>query len=109
MQEICYALTFEKSYDMNKKFASVFSVLILVVFIGYIIFDTSRPAGIEKKAETRTSDLTPCLKNGRFQVNCMSLKDHLKLSQFHLQEISIWEEIHLFHAIQSDLTQALEY
>ena len=39
---------------MNKKFASVFSVLILVVFIGYIIFDTSRPAGIEKKAVTKT-------------------------------------------------------
>ncbi len=39
---------------MNKKLASVFSVLILVVFIGYIIFDTSRPAGIEKKAVTRT-------------------------------------------------------
>ena len=45
---------------MNKKFASVFSVLILVVFIGYIIFDTSRPAVIEKKAVTKTlSDTLP--------------------------------------------------
>jgi hypothetical protein len=37
---------------MNKKFTSVFSVLILVVFIIYIIFDTSRPAVTEKKEET---------------------------------------------------------
>ena len=45
---------------MNKKFASVFSVLILVVFIGYIIFDTSGPARNEKKAETNTlSDTLP--------------------------------------------------
>ena len=43
---------------MNKKFTSVFSVLILVVFIGYIIFDTSRPAVIEKKEETNDSSLT---------------------------------------------------
>jgi WD40 repeat protein len=43
---------------MNKKLASVFSVLILVVFIGYIIFDTSRPVGIEKKAEKKTSSDT---------------------------------------------------
>jgi FtsH-binding integral membrane protein len=49
-----------KIIEMNKKFASVFSVLILVVFIGYIIFDTSRPAGIEKKAEKKTiSDTLP--------------------------------------------------
>lgn len=33
---------------MNKRFASIFSVLILVVFIAYIIFDTSRPS-VEKK------------------------------------------------------------
>ena len=45
---------------MNKKFASVFSVLILVVFIGYIIFDTSRPAAVEKKSVTGTlSDTLP--------------------------------------------------
>jgi hypothetical protein len=45
---------------MNKKFASVFSVLILVVFIGYIIFDTSRPGSFEKKAETTAlSDTFP--------------------------------------------------
>jgi len=45
---------------MNKKFTSVFSVLILVVFIGYIIFDTSRPAGIEKKpVERALSDTLP--------------------------------------------------
>jgi hypothetical protein len=49
MQEICYALTFEKYIDMNKKFATVFSVLILAVFIAYIVFDTTRPAKIEKK------------------------------------------------------------
>jgi hypothetical protein len=34
---------------MNKKFASVFSVLIIVVFIAYIVFDTSRPETTEKK------------------------------------------------------------
>ncbi len=45
---------------MNKKFASFFSVLILVVFIAYIIFDTSRPAGTEKNtARTIVSDSLP--------------------------------------------------
>jgi hypothetical protein len=34
---------------MNKRFTSIFSVLIVVVFIAYIIFDTSRPAKIENK------------------------------------------------------------
>jgi hypothetical protein len=45
-------LTFEKFIDMNKKFASIFSVLIIVVFIAYIVFDTSRPAGTERKSGT---------------------------------------------------------
>ena len=34
---------------MNKKITTVFSVLIIVAFIGYIIFDTSRPEGISEK------------------------------------------------------------
>jgi hypothetical protein len=47
MQEIWYALTFKKFIDMNKKIASIFSVLIIVVFIAYIVFDTSRPSDAE--------------------------------------------------------------
>ncbi len=33
---------------MNKKFASVFSVLIIVVFIAYIVYDTARPSADNK-------------------------------------------------------------
>jgi len=36
-------LKFNKFTDMNKRFATIFSVLIIVVFIAYIVFDTSRP------------------------------------------------------------------
>ena len=34
---------------MNKKFTTIFSVLIIVVFIAYIIFDTTRPAASTAK------------------------------------------------------------
>ncbi len=33
---------------MNTRLATIFSVLILVVFIAYMVFDTSKPSGIEK-------------------------------------------------------------
>jgi hypothetical protein len=36
---------------MNKRFTTIFSVLIIVVFIAYIVFDTSRPESTEKKEE----------------------------------------------------------
>jgi hypothetical protein len=45
MQEIYYALTLEIAGEMNKKFTMFFSVLIILAFIGYIIFDTARPEG----------------------------------------------------------------
>jgi hypothetical protein len=45
MRGIYYALAFEKSIGMNKRFTTIFSVLIIIVFIVYIIFDTSRPEG----------------------------------------------------------------
>lgn len=45
---------------MNKKFASIFSVMILVVFIAYMIFDTSRPSLTEKKeVKSAESDSIP--------------------------------------------------
>jgi len=45
---------------MNKKFASIFSVLIIVVFIAYIVFDTSSPSGIENKpAKPAAADTLP--------------------------------------------------
>ena len=45
---------------MNKKFASIFSVLIIVVFIAYIVFDTSRPSGNENKpAKVSGADTLP--------------------------------------------------
>jgi hypothetical protein len=36
---------------MNKKFAAFFSVLILVIFVAYIIFDSARPEGFSKSGE----------------------------------------------------------
>jgi hypothetical protein len=45
---------------MNRKFASVISVLILVVFIAYIVFDTSRPEKtVEKNDDSRVSESLP--------------------------------------------------
>jgi hypothetical protein len=35
----------ETAGEMNKKFTMFFSVLIILAFIGYIIFDTARPEG----------------------------------------------------------------
>jgi hypothetical protein len=55
MQGIYYVLAFEKINDMNKRFAAIFSILIIVIFIGYIIFDTSRPGGFATE-ENRISD-----------------------------------------------------
>jgi len=33
---------------MNKRFAAIFGVIIIIVFIGYMIFDTSHPGGFTK-------------------------------------------------------------
>lgn len=44
---------------MNKRFTSIFSVVIVVIFIAYIVFDTSRPATIEKKDISRKFDSLP--------------------------------------------------
>jgi DNA-binding beta-propeller fold protein YncE len=45
---------------MNKKFATLFPALIIVVFIAYIIFDTSRPPQIEKtEVSASISDTIP--------------------------------------------------
>jgi DNA-binding beta-propeller fold protein YncE len=53
-------LRYEKFMNMNRKFVSIFSVLIIVVFIAYIVFDTSRPAVIEKKVTSPSkSDSLP--------------------------------------------------
>jgi len=41
---------------MNKKFAAFFSVLIILVFIGYMIFDTTRPeARVKDSVENRSN------------------------------------------------------
>jgi outer membrane protein assembly factor BamB len=45
---------------MNRKFTSIISVLIIVVFIAYIVFDTSRPEKtIEKKTDSPVSERLP--------------------------------------------------
>jgi len=51
MQEIYYALTLENINQMNKKLLSFFAVFIILVFIGYMIFDTIRPEGFVKNPE----------------------------------------------------------
>jgi len=62
---------------MNKKFASFFSVLIIVVFIAYIVFDTSRSEVTEKKSvRVPESDSLPekWKISGELQVSDGSLK-----------------------------------
>jgi len=51
MREIYYVLTLVKNSKMNKKLLAFFSVLIVVVFIGYMIFDSIRPEGFANKAD----------------------------------------------------------
>jgi DNA-binding beta-propeller fold protein YncE len=55
MQEIYFVLTLVNEHKMNKKVLMILSVLIIIVFIGYIIFDTIKPSGLAKK-ETKSSD-----------------------------------------------------
>jgi len=77
MQEIFYVSTFEKLTVMNKKFTTFFSVLIILVFIAYMVFDTFRPAGIETvKSTARGSDSIPeqWTVSGELKVNEGSLK-----------------------------------
>ena len=51
MREIYYVLILEKSVPMNKKITAVISVLVILVFIGYMIFDTVRPEGFAKNTD----------------------------------------------------------
>jgi hypothetical protein len=77
MREIYYVLTLEKISEMNKKFVTFFSVLIILVFIGYMIFDTARPEGITKnqKISADIDSLPDSWKISReFQVEKGSLK-----------------------------------
>jgi hypothetical protein len=62
---------------MNKRFAAIFSVLIIVVFIAYIIFDTSRPEGSGEEAgrQTKRDTLPEKWKiTGELQIKEGSLK-----------------------------------
>jgi WD40 repeat protein len=62
---------------MNKKALMILSVLIIIVFIGYIIFDTVKPAG-SKKDETKNEDIKEIPDawkiSNEFKVNEGSLK-----------------------------------
>jgi hypothetical protein len=44
---------------MNRKTAAIVSVFVIVVFIGYIVFDTARPEGFEKEEKIVTEDAPP--------------------------------------------------
>jgi len=44
-------LNIGKISTMNKKIAAVISVLVILVFIGYMIFDTVRPEGFAKNTD----------------------------------------------------------
>jgi hypothetical protein len=77
MQEIYYALTLEKTIKMNKKLVAFFSVLIILIFIGYMIFDTVRPEGfVKNEDETRDNDSLPdsWMISGELKVKEGSLK-----------------------------------
>jgi hypothetical protein len=56
MQEIYFVLILVNELKMNKKALMILSVLIIIVFIGYIIFDTVKPAG-SKKDETKNENI----------------------------------------------------
>ncbi|MCX6320851.1 MAG: hypothetical protein NTX93_03485 [Bacteroidia bacterium] len=62
---------------MNKKIAAIVSVFIILVFIGYMIFDSVRPEGfVKNKDETRAIDSLPdsWLVSREFKVEEGSLK-----------------------------------
>jgi hypothetical protein len=56
MLEIYYVLISEKTAKMNRKIAAIFSVFIILVFIGYMIFDSTRQEGIEK-VQVKSGDI----------------------------------------------------
>ncbi len=55
MQGIYYVSTLVKINDMNKKLAAVFSVLVILVFIAYMIIDSIMPEGFSENT-TKTAD-----------------------------------------------------
>lgn len=62
---------------MNKKVVTILSVLIILVFIGYIIFDTIRPAGsdIEQTISAKTEQIPDAWKiTNEYSLNKDSLK-----------------------------------
>jgi hypothetical protein len=62
---------------MNRKFVTVLSVLIIVVFIGYIVFDTARPEGLTKNVTSpqATPEIPDAWKISReLKVSAGSLK-----------------------------------
>jgi hypothetical protein len=62
---------------MNKRLATFFSVVIIIVFIGYIVFDTIRPEGLVKNQdESITDDVPPDLWkiSGDIEIKAGSLK-----------------------------------
>jgi hypothetical protein len=54
MQEICFVLILVSKLKMNKKVLVILSTVVIIVFIGYIIFDTSKSADSVKN-ETKYS------------------------------------------------------
>jgi len=77
MQEIFFALILVNESIMNKKLVTIFSVGIILVFIGYIIFDTAKPAD-SAKDESKNSTIPEISDAWRisneFKVNEGSLK-----------------------------------
>ena len=77
MPEIYFVLILEKNNKMNKKIAAIVSVFIILVFIGYMIFDSVRPEGfVKNKDKTRAIDSLPdfWLVSREFKVEEGSLK-----------------------------------
>jgi hypothetical protein len=56
MQEICFVLILVNELKMNKKVLTIFSVTIIIVFIGYIIFDSTKSGGSGKN-ETKNAEV----------------------------------------------------
>ena len=56
MQETYFVLILVNELKMNKKVVTILSVLIILVFIGYMIFDSVKPASSGKN-ETKTSEI----------------------------------------------------
>ena len=81
---------------MNRKYAAILSVLLILIFIGYIVFDTMRPE--------RTSAESAGINSADSFPDAWSISHELSIKDCKLKAVTVsmaaqftLAEIHLFH------------